>query len=39
MLAASWDKPEVYCIAVVKHSACRLTVSVQSAVYRILAAL
>ena len=35
MLAASWGEPEVYCIAVVKHSACRLTVSVQRAVNRI----
>ena len=35
MLVALWGKPEVYCHAVIKkHSACRLTVSVQRAANR-----
>ena len=35
MLVALWGEPKVYCHAVIKkHSACRLTVSVQQAVNR-----
>ena len=35
MLAASWGEPEVHHYAVVKHSACRLTVSALHIVNRI----
>ena len=35
MLAALWGEPEVHHHAIVKHSACRLTVSVQHIVNRI----
>ena len=39
ILAALWGEPEVYRLVVKKHSACRLTVSVQHAINRIQVAL